>query len=146
MKKCPTCTARMEQRGWLKDDGTVGAPLEWHCTNCGVILPRRKNVRMGRHGLTPTQVRVAERFVVAVKESQAHIGHTDVKRFELTHNEWFAVLVIEMGKPGDDGTMAAVFCRDRWTVTIGPRGAVKTLGCTPEHSGFIDCLISGATH
>lgn len=48
----------------------------------------------------------------------------EFKKFEVEENEYFVSLVFEVGAIGDEGTLAAVFCRDYGHVWIGKRGGI----------------------
>lgn len=48
----------------------------------------------------------------------------EIKLWEVEENEYFVNLVVETGMKGDEGTMAAIFARDRAQLFIGKRGGI----------------------
>jgi len=48
----------------------------------------------------------------------------EFKKWEVKDYQSFVSLVFETGMKGDEGTMAAIFARDRAHLFIGPRGGV----------------------
>jgi len=73
----------------------------------------------------------------------------EFKRFEISENEYFVNLYFETGLIGDEGTMAALICRDRVQLFIGKRGGVryplhnkKTGKCFSKCRGKYDSLLS----
>jgi hypothetical protein len=50
----------------------------------------------------------------------------ELKRFELQRIHPKAISVsVEVGRKGDEGTMAEIFCRERFHGFVGPRGGLK---------------------
>jgi|SRR5277367_3412679 len=58
---------------------------------------------------------------------QSRCGLTEVKRLSLTVSEFAAYLLIEVGMPDDEGTMAQAFGRATLHLSIGKRGGIRTL-------------------
>lgn len=48
----------------------------------------------------------------------------EFKKWEIIENEYFVSLVLEVGRKNDEGTMAAVLCRDHIHLFIGKRGGI----------------------
>lgn len=48
----------------------------------------------------------------------------EFKEFKTDENEYFVSVVLEVGKKGDEGTLAEVFCRDRAQLFVGKRGGI----------------------
>lgn len=72
--------------------------------------------------------REQERTVELIrKEAQKQFFYGDkyeFKEFDVEENEYFVSVVAEVGLIGDEGTFAAVFCRDRVHLFVGKRGGV----------------------
>lgn len=49
----------------------------------------------------------------------------EFKEFKVTEHEHFVNVVMEIGRKGDEGTMAEIYCRDRAQFFIGKRGGVR---------------------
>ncbi len=58
------------------------------------------------------------------KEAENQFNHTEIKRFEVRDYDHFVSVYVVIGMPDDDGTLAAVFCRDAAHVFVGKRGGV----------------------
>lgn len=66
-----------------------------------------------------------ERSVAKIRrQAETEFNWTEVKEFEVTENEYFVSVCAVIGMPDDEGTMAAILCRDRIHVFIGKRGAI----------------------
>jgi hypothetical protein len=73
-----------------------------------------------------------KRWIKYVKENflknhhgEAHADKNEFKRFEIA--KWAGrviVLAVETGSKTDEGTAAAIFCRTRYLIVIGPRGGI----------------------
>ena len=48
----------------------------------------------------------------------------EFKEWEVSENEYFVNVVLEVGRKGDEGTMAAIFARDRAQLFVGKRGGI----------------------
>ena len=74
-------------------------------------------------GLIPSQQRAFQSIAIFV--GQAEHGN-EVKVFELHRQSYGGWAVrIETGTPGDEGTMASIFCRTRRQIFIGERGGLR---------------------
>lgn len=58
--------------------------------------------------------------------TKGYLNNYEVKELKVTTSEdWKDVLVsIEVGRVGDEGTMAELICRDHYQFFIGPRGGM----------------------
>jgi len=115
----------------LERDHEDGQPV-WRCRNCGRARPRRVLPRPEPGRRTPQQERMLDRFVAAGLKD-AGLGDpegVEVKRLEVTTPERGARLyvLLEVGRKGDEGTLAEAFCRSRWHVVIGVRGGISVCG------------------
>lgn len=68
------------------------------------------------------------------RQAEKEFSFTELKRFEVTENEYFVSVFAEIGMPNDEGTMAAVFARDSVHVFIGKRGGMRY----PVHKALKD--------
>ena len=50
----------------------------------------------------------------------------EIKQFEIRECGKKLSVMVEVGMPGDEGTMASVLCRDRCHVFVGIRGGMRT--------------------
>lgn len=48
----------------------------------------------------------------------------EFKEWTVEEGEYFVNVVLEVGRKGDEGTMAAIVCRDRAQFFIGKRGGI----------------------
>lgn len=71
--------------------------------------------------MTKTQER---KIGMVRRQAETVMSWTELKSFEVTDCGSFVAVVAEAGSPGDEGTLAEVFCRYRVHVFIGPRGAM----------------------
>ena len=62
---------------------------------------------------------------ILVKESCGGLADVEVKKEELSENEYFVSYYLSVGRLGDENTMAAVLCRDTRHFFIGKNGGVK---------------------
>ena len=58
------------------------------------------------------------------RDAETCFSFTEVKQFDVEENEYFVSVYAVIGSPNDEGTLAAVFCRDRVHVFIGKRGGM----------------------
>lgn len=68
-----------------------------------------------------------ERAIKRIKELTNEILYSEnyeIKKFEVTDCDYFISVIIETGLKNDEGTLAAVFGRDRAHLFIGKRGAI----------------------
>ena len=56
--------------------------------------------------------------------SRAHADKYEIKKFEISENEYFVAVVVEVGMKDDEGTLAEVLCRDSAQLFIGKRGGI----------------------
>ena len=84
-----------------------------------------------------------ERRIAQIEEIMMNlVGHPETKEIkqkeieEITEN--IVSLVIEVGEIGDEGTMAAVFCRQRAHIFIGPKGGCSTYTQSRRGGGIIN--------
>lgn len=75
---------------------------------------------------SPFAQKTVDRFVERVRIQNARIGRTDLKTLQVTHfrDSPLTFVVVEFGRPNDEGTLAAIFARDYRHVTIGGRGGL----------------------
>lgn len=76
--------------------------------------------------MTRQQERMLERIKRKCEDSLFFGGPEkyEFKQWEVKDYRSFVSLVFETGRKGDEGTMAAIFARDRAHLFIGPRGGV----------------------
>ena len=121
-KECPNCHVDW----WRKESSLKAGSWEyfWECPNCLLKEPRRKN-KVGLE-ISPSQKAAIE--AVRVKMLRPHY-EGDVR--EVKHEEvklepyGDVVMVIEVGKPGDESNLLSVFGRDRLQVFIGRGGGLS---------------------
>jgi hypothetical protein len=80
--------------------------------------------------MTPQQTRAIERIKAMIVAKHAHggAGAHEFKRFEIDDNGGALVfLTTEYGPKCDEGSLAALVCRDRRLFAIGRRGGVRLL-------------------
>jgi hypothetical protein len=77
--------------------------------------------------MNATQERKIEQIKAAMLEnaSLGGLSNVEIKQLEVSENGHFVSLVIEVGRVGDEDTMASIYCRDRRQVFIGKRGGVQ---------------------
>jgi hypothetical protein len=121
----------------------------WKCYNCGKLTPRReRKAARAANGRTAAQ----ERAIARIRKDLVaeHYGSTssdyEVKRFEVTDREHFVTVVAETGLKQDEGTMAAVYCRRRIIVAIGPRGGVQVLNAKRKQGQGWFTVFHGTTY
>ncbi len=66
----------------------------------------------------------------------------EYKRFEINENEYFVSLVMEVGRKGDEGTLGAIYARDRCHLFIGKRGGI-TYPCKNKAGEYITRRFKG---
>ena len=76
--------------------------------------------------MTNSQMREVER-IHKIALGMAKDLHTngEIKSWKVEENEFFVSVVVEVGSVSDEGTLAAVICRERCQLFIGKRGGVK---------------------
>ena len=96
----------------------------WKCYNCGKLTPvRTRKANVQENGMTPAQ----EKAIAMLREQMVRAyGHTDYeyKKWEVKPQDGFVSLLAEVGMKGDEGTMAAVYCRECRHVFIGLKGGL----------------------
>ena len=93
----------------------------WECQNCGFCLPRRVNRSPDESTpITPAQVRAITQCQLAKLWDRQ-----EVKVFEVRQHGGFVSVYVEVGRIGDEGTLASVFCRYRGHFFIGRRGKIQ---------------------
>lgn len=108
----------------------------------------------GKRGtFTDTQRRVVYSLARKILESgglgERHMAGYEFKQFEITwgvRNSFY--LVAEVGRKGDEGSMASIICRDRWHIAVGPRGGCTNLNAarySKRRKGFHNCVTWGRT-
>ena len=75
--------------------------------------------------MTKAQENAIERIKrLALNEHGKYADEYEIKEWEVDENEYFVSLVVETGLKGDEGTMAAIFGRDRAHLFIGKKGGI----------------------
>lgn len=59
------------------------------------------------------------------RQAEKEFSFTELKRFEVTENEYFVAVFAQIGLHNDEGTAASIFARDSVHVFIGKRGGMK---------------------
>ncbi len=124
-----------------------------HLFGPDVAAAAMANIKESDHSapftLSKDQVDMVQRLANAILESDglglAHMAGYEFKTFELTYGYGGRLyLVTEVGGKTDEGTMAAIFCRTRRHIVIGPRGGLESLnGPKSKRHGFRNVLIYG---
>lgn len=73
--------------------------------------------------MTNSQKMAMERIKKLTNDLLYNDNH-EVKKFEVTDCDYFISVVVETGIKNDEGTLAAIYCRDRAHLFIGKRGAI----------------------
>lgn len=100
-----------------------------HMAAIGVVARLKPRIPKGwRLNLTKTQRCLLPKLLIEMFADNCldKPDTKEVKQFEIQplHNGSISV-VFAMGRKGDEGTYASVFCRYRWHLFIGPRGAIS---------------------
>jgi hypothetical protein len=82
--------------------------------------------------LTAKQAKIVAdiRAVILTSRYGSAAGSYEIKRFDVTlprEDSDLAFLFVETGMRNDEGTLAAVLCRDRRHIMIGPNGGTELL-------------------
>ena len=99
--------------------------------------------------MTPAQKRTVDRLKrdILVQDGfgQPYVGRYEYKRFDVKdmHGIGKVFLSTSVGSKTDRGTMAALVCRKRRHIQIGPRGGVKSLLPGKRVRGYRNVLIHG---
>ena len=75
--------------------------------------------------MTKAQERAIERIKRQAKRDLFFGEEYEFKIFEVTENEYFVSVVLEVGMIGDEGTLAALICRDHCHLFVGKRGGIR---------------------
>ena len=77
--------------------------------------------------MNATQEKTIEAIKEAMlkKESLGGLANVEVKYSHVEDAKSFTSFVLEVGRVGDEGTMAEVFCRDRRHFFVGKKGGVS---------------------
>lgn len=99
------------------------------CHNCGYERPfHSRSFPEGQ--MTTAQKRVVEEIRHAVLHNDGYGDNYEYKRFNVELTDFGKVQVLtEVGRIGDEGTMAEVFARTRRQIFIGKRGGLTL--CNP---------------
>lgn len=68
-----------------------------------------------------------ERAVKRIRKLAENCFYSDaweIKEWEVNENEYFVSVIVEIGHKNDEGTLAAIICRDRAHLFIGKRGGI----------------------
>jgi hypothetical protein len=95
----------------------------WRCNNCGQETPRKVQKPPDEHSpLTPSQIRA----ITMIQQHKLHDkSRYEVKRLQIQQYGHFVSVVCEVGVKGDEGTMAALLCRDYGHFIVSRNGAIK---------------------
>lgn len=74
--------------------------------------------------MTKSQEMILERVKKAIPKNFFHSENYEIKEFEVTEYDHFISVYASIGLKGDEGTMAAVCCRDTFHIFIGKRGGI----------------------
>jgi len=137
-RPCPKCCP--DHRVDFDDTGdrTAEGHRVYACRNCWhqhVVKPRK--VKRGDDGMTAKQRRVVEKLRYDILHHDGlgaqFVENHEYKRFDVEVKHGQVYLLTEVGRKNDEGTAAAILCRTRRHIAIGPRGALKLLN--PKREG-----------
>jgi hypothetical protein len=74
--------------------------------------------------MTNAQSRAIERIRQEAQSTLFYGDGYEFKRWNVTENEHFAAVVLEVGMIGDEGTLAEAVCRDRAQLFVGKKGDI----------------------
>lgn len=75
--------------------------------------------------MTKSQERAVEKIKKLAEDYMNKcFNNGELKEWEVEENEYFVSVVLEIGNKDDEGTMAAIFGRDRAHLFVGKRGGV----------------------
>lgn len=103
--------------------------------------------------MTDTQRRVVYQLARALMErgglGERYMAEYEFKQFEIKWGLRGSFYVVaEVGRKGDEGSMASIICRDRWHIAVGPRGGLTNLNAarySKRRKGFHNCVNWGRT-
>jgi hypothetical protein len=140
-KECPNCHVDW----WNKGSHYRGGEWSyvWECPNCSHEEPRREN-KVGE-GISPSQKAAVEAVRARMLRPYYEGDVKEVKSEEVKLESYGAVvMVIEVGKPGDESNMLSVFGRGRLQVFIGRGGGLmsyaKGLKKVYGNKVFLECV------
>ena len=76
--------------------------------------------------MTKSQERVINmlRRDAEIEASKCHVNG-EIKEFTIKENNGFVSVYVVLGAANDDGTMAAVYCREKTLLFIGKKGQIQ---------------------
>lgn len=133
---CGCKTAHTATWGMTLPTGDV--PLIWRCENCGRTSPRklRKPRVQAGTGMTASQAAAIEAIRERIIElrNRGFAQNYEFKHFEVRQRQGYVSLTVEIGRKGDEGTMASIYCRDRRIIAVGPRGGLELLNAKHKNA------------
>lgn len=130
MKKqanCPNCHEKTYHVSTIED----GQPA-WQCNLCLHVTPRRVQSRPTESSpLTPAQIREITR-IQQYKLRDWGVDY-EVKKFIVKQLGFAVSVVCEVGRKGDEGTMAALLCRYYGHFFVRRGGAIEALEAKEEN-------------
>lgn len=138
--KCPNC---------CPDGGailTVALDAElkpvWRCNNCFTETPRQHRRKADESSpLTPSQLKA----ITKIQLNQLRDGH-EVKQFRLVQLGSCVSVVVEVGRKGDEGTLASVLCRTRGHFFVSRLGKIQAVDPSDKVKAKKYPLIYGWRH
>ena len=131
--KCPGCTPKelsggaYFSRDLAYDDKFNDWVWVWKCNNCGWTSGEIKRRNFKRNIITKAQQRTIDRLKDTLHGYWGGTNEYEWKKWEVETTDYGPVwLTAESGMVNDQGTMASIFCRDYWHISIGPRGKIKS--------------------
>ena len=74
--------------------------------------------------MTKSQERTLERVKNAIPKNFFHTDNYEIKDFRVEEFEHFVSVYASIGLKDDEGTMAAIYCRETIHIFIGKRGGI----------------------
>ena len=105
--------------------------------------------------MTKYQEKAIERIKRYIEEHDLHRNDEryEIKEFSVEETDYGKVIVYSVtGLKDDEGTMAAIFCRNIRHIFIGKRGGLKSSKWDPKKKKYIDLkgwsdvMIHGCSH
>ncbi len=130
--RCPTCQSPF----WRADLSDAGDAPVWRCENCGHV--RERKVQRSASKATapsPAQRAEADRFMAralhhlcpaGAENGLPHECKYEVKKHEEKFERGQLSVSFEVGMKNDEGTAAAVFCRDHYLWFFGRHGGARS--------------------
>lgn len=120
--KCPNCCP--DGGAIFHSTTDIDGNKVWHCNNCNHQMPRRLHKRPDESSpLSPAQLKAITR----VQQYKLRDDKTEVKQFSVVQLGFTVSVVCEVGRKGDEGTAAAIFCRHRGHFMIGRNGGIRSM-------------------